>query len=73
MYFEEDIKDQGGKDVLSVEFGRSSYYAGSEIPTGTGEDSIYLAVNGQSVIMDRKMAKKFVEAVVDLGHYHSLL
>jgi hypothetical protein len=64
MYFEEKIKDQGGKDTMDVEFGRSSFYK---------EDSIYLNVNGEVVIMDLATAKKFVDAVVDLGHYHGLV
>lgn len=64
MYFEEKIKDQGGKDTMDVEFGRSSFYK---------EDSIYLNVNGEVVIMDLATAKKFVDAVVSLGHYHGLV
>lgn len=64
MYFEETIKDQGGKETMDVEFGRSSFYE---------ENSIYLDVNGLRVIMDRSTAKRFVEAVVSLGRYHDLL
>lgn len=60
MYFEETLHDQGGKESFDVEFGRSSYYA---------EDSIYLTVDGKTVIMDRATAKKFVEAVVSVGKY----
>lgn len=73
VYFEETITDQGGKDALDVEFGRSSFYNGSPIPGGTGEDSIYLNVDGKTVIMDRAMAKKFVEAALAVGHYHGLV
>lgn len=64
MYFEEVIKDQGGKETMDVEFGRSSYYE---------EDSIYLIVNEESVIMDRATAKRFVDAVISVGHYHGLV
>lgn len=64
MYFEENIQDQGGETSLDVEFGRSSYYP---------EDSIYLAVDGKTVIMNRVTAKKFVDAVISLGHYHGFL
>ena len=64
MYFEEEIKDQGGKLSMDVEFGRSSYY---------DEDSIYLKVNGDGVIMDRATAKRFVDAVISLGEYHGLV
>jgi hypothetical protein len=41
MYFEEEIRDQGGKAQMMVEIGRSSYYS---------EDSIYLNVDGKFVI-----------------------
>lgn len=64
MYFDERIKDQGGRETLEVEFGRSSFYP---------EDSIYLTVEGRSVIMDRATAKRFVDAVVSVGHYHGLI
>jgi hypothetical protein len=64
MYFDETIRDQGGKESLDVELGRSSFYP---------EDSIYLTVNDKTVIMDRATAKRFVEAVVSVGHYHRLI
>lgn len=64
MYFEETIKDQGGKSSLNVELGRSSFYP---------EDSIYLTVDGKTVIMDLATAKRFVDAVVTVGQYHGLL
>jgi hypothetical protein len=63
-YFEETIRDQGGKESLDVELGRSSFYP---------EDSIYLKVDGKSVVMDRATAKRFVEAVVRVGHYHAFV
>lgn len=72
-YFEETIKDQGGEASMDVEFGRSSYYAGCKVPVGVGEDSIYLKVDDNGVIMDRKTAKRFVEAVLSVGRYHGLL
>ena len=64
MYFEETIRDQGGKDSLNIELGRSSFYP---------EDSIYLIVDGKTIIMDRATAKRFVDAVVSVGHYHGLV
>lgn len=73
MYFEEIILDQGGKDKMFVELGRSSYYAGAKLKDGVGEDSIYLTVDDKTVIMNREMAKKFVEAVYNVGCYHRLI
>jgi hypothetical protein len=61
MYFAENVKDQDGKAEMSVELGRSSFYS---------EDSIYLTVDGNTVIMDRATAKRFVDAVVSVGAYH---
>jgi hypothetical protein len=63
MYFEETIRDQSGETAMSVELGRSSYYP---------EDSIYLTIDGKSVIMDRATAKRFVDAVISVGQYHGL-
>ena len=73
MFFEERIEDQGGKTSFDIEFGRSSYYAGSEIPAGIGQDSVYLIVDGKTVIMSLEMAKKFVEAAAAVGRYHGLI
>ncbi|MGF6995515.1 hypothetical protein [Paraburkholderia sp. GAS32] len=64
MYFEETIRDQGDKAKLDVELGRSSFYK---------EDSIYLIVDGKTVIMDRATAKRFVDAVVAVGQYHGMI
>lgn len=64
MYFEETVKDQGNKTSIDIELGRSSYYP---------EDSIYLTVDGKTVIMDRATAQRFVDAVVSVGQYHGLL
>ena len=64
MFFEEEIHDQGGKAIMEVEIGRSSFYA---------EDSIYLIVDGKTVIMDRATAKRFVDAVVAVGEYHGFV
>ncbi|MFM5316758.1 hypothetical protein ACET9R_15510 [Aeromonas veronii] len=64
MYFEETIKDQGGKTEMELEIGRSSFYP---------EDSIYIIVDGKTVIMDRKTAKRFVEAVNSVGFYHGFV
>ncbi|MTI16837.1 hypothetical protein E1162_06260 [Rhodobacteraceae bacterium RKSG542] len=74
MFFEEYIRDQNGKGTLTVEFGRSSYYAGCTLKDGSeGESSIYLNVDGKLVIMDIETAKKFVSAAVDVGEYFGLL
>ena len=64
MYFEETVKDQGGKSSFDIELGRSSFYP---------EDSIYLTIDGKTVIMDLATAKKFVDAVVAVGEYHGLV
>lgn len=64
MYFEENVKDQGGKSSFDIELGRSSFYS---------EDSIYLTVDGKTVVMDLATAKRFVNAVVAVGEYHGLV
>ncbi len=64
VYFEETINDQGGKSSMELEIGRSSFYP---------EDSIYIKVGDNLVIMDRAMAKKFADAVVSVGHYHGFI
>lgn len=64
MYFEETICDQGGVEEFDIELGRSSFYP---------EDSIYLTVDGKTVIMDRATAKRFVEATVAVGRYHGMI
>ena len=64
MYFEEEIRDQGGRTQMMVELGRSSFYS---------EDSIYLNVDGKLVIMDLATAKRFVEAVISVRHFHGLV
>lgn len=64
MYFEETIEDQGGRTEMELEIGRSSFYP---------EDSIYITVDGKIVIMDRKTAKRFVEAVNSVGFYHGFV
>lgn len=64
MYFEETIDDQGGKTSMELEIGRSSFYA---------EDSIYMTVDGKTVIMDRETAKRFVDAIVSVGFYHGFV
>ncbi|PPI82387.1 hypothetical protein KEHDKFFH_19835 [Marinobacter maroccanus] len=64
VYFEETVIGQGGKDRMDVEMGRSSFFE---------EDSIYLNVDGNSVVMDRATAKRFVEAVMNVGFYHGFV
>ena len=64
MFFEEIVEDQGGEISMEIELGRSSYYP---------EDSVYLTIDGKTVIMDRDTAKRFVNAVADVGRYHGML
>lgn len=64
VYFEETIKDQGGKTSLDLEIGRSSFYP---------KDSIYIKTDGNLIIMDRATAKRFVDAVISVGLYHDLV
>nr|WP_321455048.1 hypothetical protein [uncultured Cohaesibacter sp.] len=73
MYFEKEIKDQDKENSLFVEFGRSSYYAGCRLEDGSeGQDSIYLNVNGSSVLMDVETAREFVNAAAQVGSYLGL-
>lgn len=64
MYFEETIRDQGGVEEFDIEFGRSSFYP---------EDSVYLTVDGKTVIMDRATAKRFVKAMLAVARYHGMI
>ena len=64
MYFDEVVRDQGREISMEIELGRSSFYP---------EDSIYLKVDGKTVIMDRATAKRFVEAVAAVGGYHGFI
>jgi hypothetical protein len=73
MYFDKEVKDQHTDTVMHVEIGRSSAYSGAQIRDGIGEDSIYINIDGKQIIMDRKTAKEFVEAIQSLGKYHCLL
>lgn len=49
---------------MMVEIGRSSFYS---------ENSIYLKVDEKLVIMDLATAKRFVDAVISVGHFHGLV
>ncbi|MER0043294.1 hypothetical protein [Pseudomonas sp. MGal98] len=64
MFFEETVKCQSGKEEMDIEFGRSSYH---------DEDSIYLKVDGKSLVMNRETAKKFVEAATGVGFYFGFI
>lgn len=64
LYFAETIKDPSDKKPLAVELGRFSF---------DQDNSIYLTVDGKTVIMDRATAKRFVAAVISVGHYHGLI
>lgn len=72
-YFEETIVDQDKKEKMDMEIGRSSFYAGCDVETGKGEDSIYVKVDEKLVIMDIKTAERFVEAAYLVGCYFGLL
>lgn len=63
MFFEETLKDQGDEASIDFEMGRSSFY---------DEDSIYFVIDGKSVIVNREQAKRFVNAVADVGSYLGL-
>lgn len=60
MFFEKTVKCQSGEEDMNIEFGRSSYYE---------DDSIYLKVDGKSIVMDRATAKEFIEAATRVGQY----
>ena len=62
-FFDEEIKDQGGKNQMSMEFGRSSFYP---------EDSVYFTINGETVIVDQATAKRITNAMADCASYLSL-
>ena len=64
MFFEETVKCQGGKEEMDIEFGRSSFYK---------DDSIYLTIDGKSIVMDRDTAKRFVEAASSVGNYFGFI
>ena len=64
MFFEETVKCQGEKEEMNIEFGRSSFYE---------EDSIYVTVDGKSLVMDCATAKTFVEAAARVGNYFGFL
>lgn len=74
MFFEKEIHDQDGKTSIEVEFGRSSFYAGCELDNGReGTDSIYLVVDGKTIIMDHETAKDFVNSAAEVGRYFGFL
>lgn len=63
MFFDETLKDQDDEVSIDFEIGRSSFY---------DEDSIYFVIDGKSVIVNREQAKRFVDAVADVGGYLGL-
>jgi hypothetical protein len=73
MFFEKTIVDQDERSSMQVELGRSSFYSGCNVKSGEGKDSIYLTVDGNTVIMDWKTAQEFVEAVQAVGRYHQMI
>jgi hypothetical protein len=62
MYFEETLRDQGGKNdvAIELEFGSSTYYP---------KASIYLVVNGETVILDEATGRKLVDAMAMVAGY----
>ena len=60
QYFDEIVKCQGGEQEIEIEFGSSSFYK---------DPSIYLTVDGKSLVMNREQAKEFVNAAVNVGLY----
>jgi len=62
-FFEETVRDQDHKTSFEIELGRSSFYSGCKVASGDGEDSIYLRINGEFLVMDRATAKKFAQGV----------
>jgi len=57
---------------MELEFGRSSYYSNCPIPDGRGEDSIYIKVDGKTIIMNLAMAKHFIKEAITVGQYFGL-
>jgi hypothetical protein len=72
-YFNETIVDQDNRTSMSLEVGRSSFYAGCDVASGKGRDSIYLTVDGKTVIMPYDVAQRFAEAVQAVGQYHQMI
>ena len=64
MYFEGTVKDKKRETSFEIEFGRSNYY---------GEESMYLLVDGKSVVMDREIFVKIAEGMNLLSHYSGAL
>lgn len=61
VFFEGTLQDKEQKDTkIDLEFGRSSFY---------GENLIYFAVDGKSVILDAKTGKTIYEKLRDLAIY----
>lgn len=62
-FFEEEIKDQGGKATLELEFGRSSFY---------GNNSFYIRVDGKPIIVDQETAKRIFSSMDKVAGYLNL-
>lgn len=62
-FFEETIRDQGGKSTMQLEIGRSSYYP---------EDSLYLVIDEKPICVDRATARKICEAFAGVAFYLNL-
>lgn len=60
MFFEETVTDADGKNPIDLEFGRSSYF---------GENSLYIVMGENSVCVDRKTAKRILDAMDSVATY----
>ncbi|PQJ12806.1 hypothetical protein CJD36_003415 [Flavipsychrobacter stenotrophus] len=64
VFFEENIKDAGGKNgEVHFEMGRSSYL--------NGKNLIYLSIDGKNLILDENTGRELVDAFNKIGHYLS--
>jgi len=62
VFFEKTIKDLvDKKNVVDMEFGRSSFYY--------GENLIYFKIDDKSFIVDEKTGREICEAMAHLGAY----
>lgn len=62
MFFEERVESAvpNDEEAFEIEFGRSSY---------TGDNRLYLVIDGKSVQFDHDQAKRFCEAVDSVASY----
>jgi hypothetical protein len=63
MFFDETIRDQGGKTEAKLEFGRSSFYQ---------EDSLYIRFDDKFIVVDRATAKAICAEMERVARYLAL-